>query len=78
AHIHAIRPHGGQITVAANMRKYLHGSAIAATPKEQIQDPYSFRCIPQVHGASRGAFAHVLDVFMQEINSVTDNPNIFP
>ncbi len=77
-HIHAIRPHSGQITVAANMRKYLQGSAIATTAKEQIQDPYSFRCIPQVHGASRGAFAHVLEVFMQEINSVTDNPNIFP
>ncbi|MBX9732683.1 MAG: histidine ammonia-lyase [Chitinophagaceae bacterium] len=77
-HIHAIRSHAGQVTVAANMRKYLKDSAIATTPKEQVQDPYSFRCIPQVHGASRGAFAHVLEVFMQEINAVTDNPNIFP
>jgi histidine ammonia-lyase len=78
AHIHAIRPHTTQITVAANMRKYLLGSSIASSPKKQVQDPYSFRCIPQVHGASRGAFAHVLEIFMQEINSVTDNPNIFP
>jgi histidine ammonia-lyase len=76
--IHAIRPHPGQITVAANMRKYLAGSTISATPKAQVQDPYSFRCIPQVHGASRGAFAHVLAIFMQEINAVTDNPNVFP
>jgi histidine ammonia-lyase len=76
--IHAIRPHQGQITVAANMRKYLAGSTISAAHKAQVQDPYSFRCIPQVHGASRGAFAHVLAIFMQEINAVTDNPNVFP
>lgn len=76
--IHAIRAHGGQVTVAARMRELLAGSEVAAQAKEQVQDPYSFRCIPQVHGASRDAFDHVLSVFLREINSVTDNPNIFP
>jgi histidine ammonia-lyase len=60
------------------MRQLLSGSAIAAKKKEQVQDPYSFRCIPQVHGATRDSFDHVLSVFIKEINSVTDNPNIFP
>jgi histidine ammonia-lyase len=60
------------------MREYLAGSAIAAQPKKQVQDPYSFRCIPQVHGATKDAFDHVLDIMLREINSVTDNPNIFP
>ncbi len=76
--IHAIRPHKGQIDTAANLRNLLQGSAIAAQKKQQVQDPYSFRCIPQVHGASKDSFDHVLNVFVQEINSVTDNPNIFP
>ena len=76
--IHAIRPHKGQATSAAALRRYLQGSVISAQPKAQVQDPYSFRCIPQVHGASRDVFAHVRDVFLTEINSVTDNPNIFP
>jgi histidine ammonia-lyase len=77
-HIHAIRPHRGQVHTAAKMREYLAGSAIAAQPKKQVQDPYSFRCIPQVHGATKDAFDHVLDIMLCEINSVTDNPNIFP
>lgn len=76
--IHAIRGHQGQIDTAANLRCYLHGSEIAQQPKSQVQDPYSFRCIPQVHGASKDAFKHILQVFMQEVNAVTDNPNIFP
>jgi histidine ammonia-lyase len=76
--IHAIRAHKGQVNTAQNMRTYLQGSAIAAQPKQQVQDPYSFRCIPQVHGASKDAFETVLQVFLREINSVTDNPNIFP
>ncbi len=78
AHIHAIRPHSGQVATAASLRNYLKGSEILGRPKQQVQDPYSFRCIPQVHGASRDAFDHILKVFMQEINAVTDNPNIFP
>lgn len=76
--IHAIRAHEGQVSTAAKLREYLSDSEIAKQPKEQVQDPYSFRCIPQVHGASKDAFAHVLSVFIREINSVTDNPNIFP
>ena len=76
--IHRIRPHVGQCKVANILRKYLQGSAIAQQPKSQVQDPYSFRCIPQVHGATEDVFESVLKVFMTEINSVTDNPNIFP
>jgi histidine ammonia-lyase len=76
--IHSIRPHKGQVDTAAQLRKHLAGSQIADKVKEQVQDPYSFRCIPQVHGASKDVFNYVLDVFIKEINSVTDNPNIFP
>ena len=59
------------------MRRLLEGSSIAVSIGKQIQDPYSFRCIPQVHGATKDCFDYVLSVFMQEINSVTDNPNVF-
>jgi histidine ammonia-lyase len=76
--IHAIRSHKGQVYTAAAMRQLLEGSAIAAQAKPQVQDPYSFRCIPQVHGATEDTFDHVQSVFIKEINSVTDNPNIFP
>ena len=76
--IHAIRPHAGQVNTAAAIRNLLKGSAIAVQKKSQVQDPYSFRCIPQVHGATKDTFDHVLGVFIKEINSVTDNPNIFP
>ena len=75
--IHAIRSHNGQVTAAA-MRSLLSGSEIAATKKSQVQDPYSFRCIPQVHGATKDSFDYILSVFIKEINSVTDNPNVFP
>jgi histidine ammonia-lyase len=77
-HIHRIRPHAGQVATAKMMLNHLNGSVIANQQKSQVQDPYSFRCIPQVHGASKDAFDHVLSVFMKEINSVTDNPNVFP
>lgn len=77
-HIHKIRAHAGQVATAYQLTEYLAGSAIATQQKLQVQDPYSFRCIPQVHGASKDAFNHVLNVFIREINSVTDNPNIFP
>ena len=76
--IHAIRSHKGQVDTAATMRKLLKGSEIGAQKKSQVQDPYSFRCIPQVHGASKDSFDYILSVFIKEINSVTDNPNIFP
>ena len=76
--IHSIRSHKGQVGTAARLRTLLAGSQIAVQQKEQIQDPYSFRCIPQVHGATKDTFDYVLSVFIKEINSVTDNPNIFP
>lgn len=76
--IHSIRSHEGQVDTAASLRKLLAGSAIAKQKKSQVQDPYSFRCIPQVHGASKDTYEYVLSVFIKEINSVTDNPNIFP
>lgn len=76
--IHRIRNHEGQMQVAQNMLRLLAGSQMAASPKSQVQDPYSFRCIPQVHGATRDAVAHVEKIVTQEINAVTDNPLIFP
>ena len=76
--IHAVRSHNGQVETAATMRQLLSGSEIAAQKKVQVQDPYSFRCIPQVHGATKDSFDYILSVFIKEINSVTDNPNIFP
>jgi histidine ammonia-lyase len=76
--IHRVRAHKGQIATAAALREHLKDSSIAAQQKQQVQDPYSFRCIPQVHGASKDVFDNVLNVFLTEINSVTDNPNIFP
>lgn len=78
AHIHAIRAHKGQVEVAATMRTLLETSAIARQPKSQVQDPYSFRCIPQVHGATKDTLDYVTGIFLQEVNAVTDNPNIFP
>lgn len=76
--IHSIRAHKGQQDTAAHLREILKGSPIAVQKKSQVQDPYSFRCIPQVHGATKDTFDYVLSVFIKEINSVTDNPNIFP
>ncbi|OCB70217.1 histidine ammonia-lyase [Flavobacterium crassostreae] len=75
--IHFIRPHKGQIVTANRITNFLEGSQIIAKEKTQVQDPYSFRCIPQVHGASKDAIDYVEKVFKTEINSVTDNPNIF-
>jgi histidine ammonia-lyase len=76
--IHRVRPHEGQGSVAATVRALLKGSAISAQKKTQVQDPYSFRCIPQVHGATQDTVNYVKGIFIKEINSVTDNPNIFP
>lgn len=75
---HKIRPHKGQIATAKTIRELLEGSEIMAQPKEHVQDPYSFRCMPQVQGASKDAFNYINSVFECEINSVTDNPNVFP
>ena len=76
--LHSIRDHNGQVFVAAEMRALLEGSEINQGKKSEVQDPYSFRCIPQVHGATKDTFDFVLHTFLKEINSVTDNPNIFP
>lgn len=76
--IQQIRPHRGQIETGAAFRRLLDGSEIIAHPKEHVQDPYSFRCIPQVHGATKDTLNYVASVLLTEINSVTDNPTIFP
>ncbi len=75
--VHIVRPHNGQLKTAANVREFLNGSTIIEQAKQHVQDPYSFRCIPQVHGATKDTLAFVLKTFKTEINSVTDNPNIF-
>ena len=75
--IHSVRPHNGQVETAKNIRTILEGSEIIKQAKEHVQDPYSFRCIPQVHGASKDTINYVKQVVTTEINSVTDNPNIF-
>ncbi len=76
--IQRIRPHEGQIRTAERMRILLEGSELIGRHKAHVQDPYSFRCIPQVHGASKDSINYVAYVFQNEINSVTDNPTIFP
>ena len=76
--IQTIRSHKGQVDTAKRLRELLRRSEIASQKKSQVQDPYSFRCIPQVHGATKDSFDHVQNVFLKEVNSVTDNPNIFP
>ncbi len=76
--IQQIRPHKGQIETGEAFRKLLEGSEIIAHHKEHVQDPYSFRCIPQVHGATKDTLNYVASVLLTEINSVTDNPTIFP
>ncbi len=82
--IHAIRPHPGQIQVASNLRRILLSdlgpSEISKSHADcdRVQDPYSLRCMPQVHGASRDALTYVRQVLEREINSVTDNPLVFP
>ncbi len=75
---HAIRKQDGQVRIAENILKLLEGSEIIAGEKQQVQDPYSYRCIPQVHGASLDALDYVKGIVEKEINAVTDNPNIFP
>lgn len=75
--VHLVRPHQGQLKTAARFREFLEGSELITQKKQHVQDPYSFRCIPQVHGATKDALNYIHQVFKIEINSVTDNPNIF-
>ena len=75
--LHQIRPHQGQLETALNIRKIVEGSELIARPKKHVQDPYSFRCMPQVHGASKDTIAYVANVILTEVNSVTDNPTVF-
>ena len=76
--VHQVRPHKGQIETARHIRELLEGSEIIKQHKQHVQDPYSFRCVPQVHGASKDTIDHVADVITTEINSATDNPTVFP
>ncbi|HOF16742.1 MAG TPA: histidine ammonia-lyase [Bacteroidales bacterium] len=76
--VHAIRPHAGQLETANNILSFLEGSEISLQDKTHVQDPYSFRCMPQVHGATKDAINYVEFVIETEINSVTDNPTVFP
>jgi len=76
--VHAIRPHKGQIDTAASMRENLKGSELVAREKQHVQDPYSFRCVPQVHGAVKDALDYIERSFTTELNSATDNPSIIP
>jgi histidine ammonia-lyase len=77
--IHRVRPHTGQIKTAANLRRMLEGSQIRESHREcgRVQDAYSLRCIPQVHGAVRDTLAHCREVFETETNSAVDNPLVF-
>ena len=75
--LHLLRPHKGQIKTAERINEFLEGSPLMTLPREGVQDPYSFRCVPQVHGATKDALDYVLKVMITEINSVTDNPTVF-
>jgi len=75
--VHLVRPHNGQLKTAERIREFLQESELIAQEKQHVQDPYSFRCMPQVHGATKDTIRFVTKTFLTEINSVTDNPNIF-
>jgi histidine ammonia-lyase len=76
--LHHIRPHKGQVQTAARLLQLLDDSELALLEKDSVQDPYAFRCVPQVHGATRDTLRHVREVIEVEVNAVTDNPNVFP
>lgn len=76
--VHVIRAHPGQLATARAVRSLLEGSELIRRPKKHVQDPYSFRCTPQVHGATKDTIDYVAGVLETEINSPTDNPTIFP
>ncbi|MFD2568264.1 histidine ammonia-lyase [Pseudotenacibaculum haliotis] len=75
--VHLVRPHRGQLKTAERIREFLEESELIAQEKQHVQDPYSFRCMPQVHGATKDTIRFVTKTFLTEINSVTDNPNVF-
>tara|TARA_B110001450_G_scaffold53086_1_gene49750 strand:- start:1096 stop:2601 length:1506 start_codon:yes stop_codon:yes gene_type:complete len=75
--IHLARPHRGQLKTARRIKELLKDSCLISQEKQHVQDPYSFRCMPQVHGATKDTIRFVTKTFLTEINSVTDNPNIF-
>ena len=76
--VHAVRPHQGQIETATRFRQLLEGSQLIARPKQHVQDPYSFRCVPRVHGTVKDTLRYVYSVIDTEINSATDNPTVCP
>ena len=76
--VHAVRPHKGQIDTAAHIKQLLEGSELIKQPKTYVQDPYSFRCVPQVHGAAKDTINYVKSVIDTEINSATDKPTVCP
>lgn len=76
--VNEVRNHAGQIQTAEEFRRLLEGSELIARPKVHVQDPYSFRCIPQVHGAAKDTFHFVWERLEEEINAPTDNPTVFP
>ncbi|MGY0408820.1 MAG: HAL/PAL/TAL family ammonia-lyase, partial [Polaribacter sp.] len=69
--------HNGQLKTARRIKEFLEESTLISQEKQHVQDPYSFRCMPQVHGATKDTICFVTNTFLTEINSVTDNPNIF-
>ena len=75
--VHLVRPHNGQLKTAERIREFLKDSELISQQKKHVQDPYSFRCMPQVHGATKDTVDFAAKTFVTEINSVTDNPNIF-
>ena len=75
--VHLVRPHQGQLKTAERISEFLDGSELIKQPKQHVQDPYSFRCMPQVHGATKDTLEYVHKVFKTEINAVTDNPIIY-
>jgi histidine ammonia-lyase len=75
--VHLVRPHRGQLKTAERLREFLDDSELIAQEKQHVQDPYSFRCMPQVHGATKDTIRFVTKTFLTEINAVTDNPNVF-
>jgi len=75
--LHLLRPHNGQIKTAARITEFLQDSPMMSQPRVGTQDPYSFRCVPQVHGATKDALDYVSKIIVTEINSVTDNPTVF-
>ena len=76
--VHMVRNHPGQLETARKIRMVLDGSELQQKEKNHVQDPYSFRCVPQVHGATKDVLSHIIQVVETEINAVTDNPTIFP